>query len=399
MNMALERNMNRLMTLRKNIVYQNPFSILLANFEGSLQQKDIEKRTALMQNFFRIKIDCKFFDDTERNKKGLSSFDFDNIDTALDILRNEFDMPFWGHYVMNDGHIDSLEGVKEYNNKFIYQLKGCNLCCPYCYVDDLSKNGKPGQGSRFFTIPEIIDIFLEERKKAENTNRPLNSFRPSGGEPTIAVEQWLYVLDEFKKRGLDKEIYVQGDTNLTTGHFIKLLEENGEIKRGLLKEVGKYKNFGLLCSFKGTDENNYHENTDIPLKECAGFLEENIYTFKKLMKAGIDSYPFFYNPNPATIESFLYRLADEMNDKQFIRRSWVFVLKPYGPEKERLRKRLRKEGMKDENKIESKVDDYCQGLGTNFLKAKEVMQKIYKKEFNENYQEYMRPGIKLRVNK
>ena len=397
--MASERNIKLLTRLRKNLVKKDPFSICVTNFEGSLQQKDIEKRTALMQKFFRVKIDVKPFDKKERAKKGLGPFDFDNIEETLNTLRDDgaFDMPFWTLDSLTNGSFDKLDKLRDYNNVFIYQIKGCNLNCPWCYVDDISKNGKPGQGSRFFNIPEIVDIFEEERKKAKNTNRPLNRIRPSGGEPTIAVEQWLYVLQELEKRGLDKEVYVQGDTNITTGHFIELLEENGEIKRGLLKEVGKYKNFGLLCSFKGTDENNYHESTDIPLKECDGFLEENIYTFKKLVKAGIDSYPFFYNPNPDTLESFLDRFAKEVGDKNVIRRSWVFLLKPYGPEKARLRMRAIREGIRDEGDIKKYIEDFCQKLETNFLKAKEVMQKIYKREFNENYQEHMRPGIKIKV--
>jgi|GEM_PF-3311820 len=382
----LNRNMQFLSYLRKNIILKNPFSILLANFIGTEQQKDIEVRTKLIKDYYRIKINVKEFDDDERAKRGLPPFDFNKIEETLNALRNEFDMPFWAWAKLGDK--SKLSDLKNYNHAFIYQLKSCNLFCPWCYVDDINKNGEKDNNAEFFTIQEIVDVFEKEREKKPS----LNFLRCSGGEPTIAIEQWLYVLEELEKREMSNKVYVQSDTNLTTGHFIDILEEKGEIEKGLLEKIGRYNNFGLLCSFKGTDEKNYSLNTGIPVEECSAFLEENIYTFKKMLNASIDAYPFFYNPNPETIENFLDRLAIEIGDEDIIRKSWVFILKPYGPEKIRLRKRAIKEGIKEED-IQNYIDDYCKNLVVNFNKAKEKMREIMKKRFNEEYQLKMRTSI------
>lgn len=380
------RNLNYLGHLRKNMVRQNPFQVLVANFLNTEQLKDINVRTKIMGNHYRIKINSKKIDDKERAKAGKGPFDFEDSEGALDAMRTEFDMPFWAWYKLSGQK--ELSELKNYNNAFIYQLKGCNIFCRFCYVDDINKDGSMENNPSFLTIPEIVDAFVKERQ-----NQNINFFRVSGGEPTIAAEQWLYALDELKKRGLEKEVYVQSDTNLTTGHFIELLEENGEIERGLLKKVGDYKNFGLLCSFKGTDPENYHESTGIPLEECDAFLKENIYTFKKLLDSGIDVYPFFYNPNPDTLEKFLERAAFEIGDDTFIRKSWVFLLKPYGPEKARLRQDAIKEGITEEEKIQEYIHNYCQKLEENFPKAEEKMREIMKKRFNEDYKLIMRPAI------
>lgn len=351
--------------------YRNRY--LLANFTGTAQQKDIEKRTPLLQDFFRIKVNVKGFSEKEEERRGVPEADFSENGQVYDALGKEFDMPYWAfHSLPNKKHL------QDYNNIFIWQLKACNLKCPWCYVDDINKNGKEGNNARFFSMEEIIDVFEDERGKQE-----LNMIRPSGGEPTLAIEQWQECLFELDERDLENDVYVQGDTNLTTGHFIEHLEETEQIGKRVLEKVGEYDNFGLLCSFKGTDVESFLEATGMP-KSYAFLEEERWYTFSKLLNAKIDAYPFIYDPNPDTLESFMKTGARNYGDGFYLK-TWLINLKLYGPEKERL------------EKIGVSSEEYQKQLGENFSRSEEIMQNLIWEKFKLNYKAIPRAGIKLKV--
>ncbi len=360
-----------LLKLRSNVVRKNKgkIEILLANFSSTEQEKDIEKRTPVINDFFRVKINVKAFDEKEMQKKGKHAVEFHDNEAVFDALRNEFDMPYWAFIKLKNAPLNDL------NNTFIYQLKACNLHCPWCYVDDSNKNGKEGNNARFFSIPEITDFFEGERKK-----QPLHNFRPSGGEPTLAVEQWLESLKEIEKRGLNREVYIQGDTNLTTGHFIEYLEDKKEVENNLLEKIASYDNFGVLCSFKGNDTVSFWEATGGDPE----FHQEQLYTLKKFVKAGIDCYPFIYDANPETLGKFMEKGAKILGDGFYLK-TWILPLKLYGPEKERL-------------KTQGKNPELYQNrLDENFLKAEEIMQSIIWKKYGLNYKAVPRTGINLKV--
>lgn len=358
--------------LRKGVVKKEKgLQILLANFSGTEQQKDIERRTPVINDFFRVKINIKAFDGEEMQKKGMHAVDFHDNEAVFNAMREEFDMPYWAFAKLK------TVPLKDLKNTFIYQLKACNLYCPWCYVDDANKNGKEGNNARFFSIPEIFDFFEEERKKQKVYN-----FRPSGGEPTLAVEQWLETLKELEKRGLDKEVFIQGDTNLTTGHFLDFLEKEREIEKNLLEKIASYENFGVLCSFKGNDTASFWEATGADPE----LHQEQFYSLKKLVKAGIDCYPFIYDANPETLERFMEKGAGIFGGGFYLK-TWIFPLKLYGPEKERL-------------KAQGKNPELCQKrLDENFSRANEIMQDFIWKKYGVNYKAASRTGIKLKVGK
>ncbi|MFH0831578.1 MAG: radical SAM protein [archaeon] len=365
---------DNLLKLRNNVARKNKgvLEILLANFSGTEQQKDIEARTPVVNDFFRVKINIKAFDEKEMQKRGLHAVDFHNNVEVFDAMTREFDMPYWAFVKLKNVPLADLQ------NTFIYQLKACNIHCPWCYVDDKNKNGVQDNNSRFFSIPEIVDVFEEKRKEQK-----LYNLRPSGGEPTLVVEQWLELLREVKKRGLGKDVYVQGDTNLTTGHFIDSIEEKGEIEKDLLEKVAEHENFGLLCSFKGTDLESFLEAAGMP--EQYSFLEEERwYAFEKLLKAGVDAYPFIYNPNPSSVKQFMEKGAGKFGEGFYLK-TWILPLKLYGPEKERLAR-------KGVNPA-----DYQKQLDDRFSKSEEIMQGLIWKEYGLNYKAVPRTGIKLEV--
>jgi len=340
----------------------------LADFSGTAQEKDIKDKTSPIDRFYRVKINVKAFSDVERAKKGLPPFDFSDTEAILKVMKDEFDMPYWAF-----ASIAVL--LKDLRDTFIYQLKACNIHCPWCYVDDSNKSAT-SVGGEFFSMKEILDVFEDAQK-----NSPLYNFRPSGGEPTLAIEQWLECLREIETRGLTA--YVQADTNLTTGGFIEYLEQGGLVEKNILDKIGEYSNFGVLCSFKGTDVTSHLRAIGMPPK--FDFLEEHRwYSFEKLIRAGIDAYPFIYDPNPETLEAFMDKGAKLFGDGFYLK-TWVVPLKLYGPEKERLAK--------------AGIDpvEYQRELTENFTRSEDIMQDLVRDKLGINYKAVPRTGVKLKI--
>ena len=344
---------------------------LLSNFKGTSQQKDIEQRTALIGDFFRVKINAKAFDDAEMKRQGKEIMNFKDNEEVFGALRNEFDMSYWAFHSLHNAKL------QDYNRVFISQIKGCNIFCPWCYVDDINKNSKEDNGSAFFSMREILDAFENERK-----TQTLNCVRTSGGEPTLAVQQWKDMLEGLRKRGLEEEVYFQGETNLTTGHFLDYLEGKNSIEEYFFEKIGNYKNFGVLSSFKGTDTESFLRAAGLS-KEYSFLDEERWYSFEKMIRAGIDAYPFIYDPDPNTIKSFMEKGAEKFGEGFYLK-AWVFPLKLYGPEKARMEAR----GINPEEEQKR--------LNDNFAKSKEKMQEIVYKKFGINYQAIPRAGIELK---
>jgi uncharacterized Fe-S cluster-containing radical SAM superfamily protein len=364
--MDLEKWIKYCDALRNNVVKKEGGAqkYLLANFKET--RKDTTKMFQILGEYFRVKLNAVAFEKLENN----TPIDFSDNSQVFKALAKEFDMPYWGFMALKN------RPLKDFSRAFIYQTKACNLRCLWCYANDINKNGR-NEHAKYFSIPEIFDVF-EETKKTQT----VNNFRPSGGEPTLAVEQWLESLREAEKRKLN--VFVQGDTNLTTGHYIDYLGNTGEIEKNLLEKVAEYDNFGLLCSFKGTHTESFLRAVNMP--KCYSFLEdERWYSFAKLTKAGIDTYPFIYDPDPRTLESFMEKGARKFGDGFYLK-TWIFRLKKY---EDSGKERIEKTGVG--------FDDFYKRLDDNFAESKEIMQNLIQKKYGLNYQAVPRFGIKLKV--
>ncbi|MEK6757743.1 MAG: radical SAM protein, partial [Nanoarchaeota archaeon] len=338
---------------------------LLANFSGTEQKIDIEKNTYTIGDFYRIKDNLKS--------------DPNNLEQLEKAVKEQFDMPQWASKRLG-------LSLSDCNLTFMPQTKTCNLYCPWCFVDDKNKNGKKENGE-FFSTKEIIDALEDSRK-----TQTIHVIRRSGGEPLLAPWQWLDNLYDLAKRGLDKEIYFQGETNLTTGHFIDYLQKQEQLDKKFFEKVAEYNNFGVLCSFKGTDmESNlksigFSRKDGTPNKKFAFLEEERWYTFRKMVNAGIDVYPFVYDPNPNTLIPFLERGRKEFG-AEFISKTWIFPLKLYGPEKTRLQKK----GI-DKDIFQKQLDE-------NFEIANEMMYDLVPKVTGHEYKAIPRTEIKIKPGK
>ncbi len=173
----------------------------------------------------------------------------------------------------------------ECNATFTIQVKGCNLGCWFCYVDDENKDGCADKGV-FVSAEEILTAFLVESRKFQhhfNPDEKVNIIRLSGGEVSIVPEIILWLIEAIEKYGLEKHIYLWVDTNLTTmddfWRRFSLVERN---------KIASFPNFGIVGCYKGIDPESYHDNTgahpDTWIRQFA--------SHKFLIDMGLDVYSY-----------------------------------------------------------------------------------------------------------
>lgn len=340
-------NPERMALKRRASVYKEG-KLLLSNFEGSEQLEDLKKTKGHVQGaleqFYRVKTNVK-------DEPMKEFYETGNPRVLM------FDFNWWP--------LTRMQGRQEdYNNVFVYQLKGCNVACNFCFVDYFNNNGQVSHGAKFFSVEEIVEVFVKKREELKKQGKTVNVLRASGGEPSLVPEQWLALLQEIDKRSLSNEVYVQSDTNLTTGRVLDALMEKGEIDKHILEKIAEYDNFGLLSCFKGTDPEGFSEMT-----RCGPeFFEDTFYSLKKLTDAGIAVYPHVINPNPNTLEALMKRL-ELMYGPEAYPLMHVFNIGAYGPVKQRLKTEGKAIVEKALEKLHGKLSPEMLTLNEDFLKS------------------------------
>lgn len=139
---------------------------------------------------------------------------------------------------------------RDYTRHAIVQIGVCNFRCFYCYVDYDFLTGKNVMNVR---AQDIVDQFLDLRQKALAEGSNLNVLRISGGEPMLVPDLTIEVLRIIKKMGLDDQIGIKTETNLSP----LATDEEGTCvaeKWADLKELSSFKNFIMHPTFHGIDK-------------------------------------------------------------------------------------------------------------------------------------------------
>jgi len=132
---------------------------------------------------------------------------------------------------------------RHYNDTFVVQTNGCNFECSYCYVDRQLNRPELGKG-KYFSVKEILDVFLKERAARQKAGKNLNAIRLSGGEVTCIVpELILDVYQELERRCLSDTVYLWVDCNLSTLKYLRDFRTD-------LREIAQRKNFGIVGCLK-----------------------------------------------------------------------------------------------------------------------------------------------------
>jgi uncharacterized Fe-S cluster-containing radical SAM superfamily protein len=394
----LPKTVARALELRNTLLSRDAEQIVVVDFTDTLQGKDTSRVIDLMPNVntneyvFRAKVNVKEIDPLASKEYKTDFFDVRTMpDSEIEavVRKSEFDFPLW--YKHSKGF--EMSKIMDYNLPFILQVAGCNFYnsegiggCRYCFVDDISNNGKPGKGKAKLTIEDTVESFksardkIKEQYKANGFDVSVKVLRASGGEPAIALD-WILNL----VRAVNSSSLFQIDTNLSTGPAIEHLEKEGQYERNILQKLAEY-DVKFLAAIKGVDGINIQNNVN-----AEATMAVQLYSIKKLVRSGLDVYFQAYNPNPETLEAYLAEM--DMTIENFSLRFHIGPLKIYGPNIKRLEKEAEKKGLDKKQFVESAKKQW----DSNYKQGCEVLDSYLRKRYNVGYKQITRSDAILAV--
>lgn len=156
----------------------------------------------------------------------------------------------------------------------VFQNSACNWRCWYCFVDYNRLSANPTY-SRFFTTRQLVELFLNERKKPQVIDL-------SGGQPDLVPEWALWMMETLEASGLSDSIFLWSDDNLSNFYFWDHLSSHQR------EYMTSYRNYSRVGCFKGYDPNSFSFNTRAePL-----LFHRQFSIFSRLLNEGFDMYAY-----------------------------------------------------------------------------------------------------------
>lgn len=215
-------------------------------------------------------------------------FRYLKVDSDFNYYRDSiYDYPIIASHRLNK------KNWKRYNKSMMIQVGACtDFVCWHCYLGREHIKGDK-KIYEYVTGKEVVERYLVEREKyyqvKGESNDGVDLFRIHGGEPFLAPDLIYDILHEIKSLGLDNDIYVWSETNLSPLYYVgnehSFIDDLGFD----LKSLSQFKNFGLHPCFHGISKTDFQRNTALKEFEFEGFLN----AYKKLIDSKIDIYPTF----------------------------------------------------------------------------------------------------------
>lgn len=229
--------------LREKAIDIDKKSILITNYSGSDQEKDLSEPA---------------------NCNGFGRVRHFNLDTGGDWVQNP--LP-----ILPAAKALKLKPESEIRAQ-VFQNSVCNWRCWYCFVDFKLLNGD-SKYSSFLTCDEMVDLYLKEKN-------PPPMIDLTGGQPDLTPEWVPWMMQALKEKGLSEKVYLWSDDNLSNDYLWKFLS-NEQIDL-----ISTYKMYSRVCCFKGIDERSFSLNTKADPKLFSNQFE----LCKKLIEINLDLY-------------------------------------------------------------------------------------------------------------
>jgi len=155
-----------------------------------------------------------------------------------------------------------------------FQNAACAWRCWYCFVPFELLAGNPDQG-RWFTADELLDLYIAE------ADRPV-VIDLTGGSPDLTPEWVPWMMEALYRRGLDRNVYLWSDDNLSTDYLWRHLSTEQR------QTMVAYTNYGRVACFKGFDEASFAFNT----RAAPDSFDMQFELMKRLLALGIDCYGY-----------------------------------------------------------------------------------------------------------
>lgn len=162
----------------------------------------------------------------------------------------------------------------------VFQNAVCNWRCWYCFVpfELLSANPKH---SAWLTVSELLDLHFGQPS-------PPRIIDLSGGQPDLTPEWVPWMIQEMHSRGIEEEVYLWSDDNLSTDYFWTTLSPSE------IDLVCNAMNYGRVCCFKGYDERSFSFNT---LADGSLFFQQFEF-MRRFVEMGLDVYAYVTLTSP-----------------------------------------------------------------------------------------------------
>jgi uncharacterized Fe-S cluster-containing radical SAM superfamily protein len=156
----------------------------------------------------------------------------------------------------------------------VFQNAACNWRCWYCFVPFNLLAADPAR-SRWISVPELFELYLRE------PNHPF-VMDLSGGQPELTPEWVLWTIDEVARRGMEREIYVWSDDNLSCDYFWRYLSNKQQ------EQIANCAFYGRAACFKGFDAGSFAFNTQAD----PGWFDRQFDLMSRLVASGMDVYGY-----------------------------------------------------------------------------------------------------------
>ncbi|WP_339734803.1 hypothetical protein [uncultured Gimesia sp.] len=178
----------------------------------------------------------------------------------------------------------------------VFQNASCNWRCWYCFVPFQLLAGNL-KYSAWMSASDLIDLYLAE-------NEAPYVIDLTGGQPDLVPEWVPWMMKELTKRGLNDQVYLWSDDNLSNDYFWRYLSDEDR------QLVLDYKNYGRVCCFKGFDEESFSFNT----KADPALFDNQFRLFERFVELGIDIYGYatFTTPNLKSVDSGIPNFIDKL---------------------------------------------------------------------------------------
>ncbi len=203
-----------------------------------------------------------------------------------------------------------------------FQNAICNWRCWYCFVpfDLLSANPK---FSAWMSAEALLDLYLTQPD-------PPPVIDLTGGQPDLAPEWVVWMMEEILSRGLERKIYLWSDDNLSNDYFWRYLSDRQ------CELVATYPNYGRVCCFKGFNDESFSFNT---LADPALFCRQ-FELMSRLISTGMDIYAYatFTTPSGVGITDDMRRFVDRLQqlDENLPLRTVPLEINVFTPVRQRL---------------------------------------------------------------
>lgn len=183
----------------------------------------------------------------------------------------------------------------------IFRLGACNFRCWYCFVDFRYLKANPEHGD-LTSVEKMIDLY-------QTQEHPPKIIYLTGGQPDLAPEWTLWMMEELEKRDLDDKVFLWQDDNLSsTALWDHLTPEQ-------IRKMANYPLYARATCLKGISPETFALNTGANGR----FFDLQIETLSRLVREGFDIYTYLTLLSPdfghakTTLPLLMDRLREEVH--------------------------------------------------------------------------------------